>query len=140
MDYSDYFDYSMDDGDLFAEENVEKSKFSQILAECKQDKDGRYIIGDIKTINALIAEIKIDPEEPDPEMQYVRNTLIQARKIISGGDIAVWSSDGAEVYHEISIADRVFDDDVTIEDDDEITNNNANPSLAQSHDDGHEYI
>ena len=26
---------------------------------------------------------------------------------------------GAEVYHEISIADRVFDDDVTIEDDDE---------------------
>ena len=119
MDYSGYFDYQMDDDEVFAEEDVEESKFSQILAECKQDKDGRHIIGDMKTINALIAEIKIDPEEPDPEMQYVKNTLVQARKIISGGDIAVWSPDGAEVYHEISIADRVFDDDVTIEDDDE---------------------
>ena len=119
MDYSDYFDYQMDDDEVFAEEVVEESKFSQILAECKQDKDGRYIIGDMKTINVLIAEIKIDPEEPDPEMQYVKNTLVQARNIIAKGETAVWSQDGAEVYHEISIADRVFDDDVTIEDDDE---------------------
>lgn len=137
----DEYDDIYEEGVGQPEDELSGDKFAKILEGCKKDSDGRYIFEDVKTINSLINLIKTDPEEPNPEMEYVRKTLIEARNIVAAGDKAAWNTDGAEKFVEPTIADSVLDGNgVIVEDDEEITNNDANPSLAQSHDDGHEDI
>jgi hypothetical protein len=79
----------------------------------------------------LIKEIKIDPEEPDPEARYLKNTLVEAKRIVRNGDIAVWNEDGAEKYTEMPIGDSILENEavmnaeVTIEDDDHDNHDNS---------------
>ena len=70
----------------------------------------------LKARGVLVEQSRIKDVDPVGTVrkcnEYAPDVAVSIHNNAGGGD-------GAEVYHEISIADRVFDDDVTIEDDDE---------------------
>ena len=95
--------------ELELKDNLEKN-----IKTVVYDRGGYIYHGIIKELaeaarEAGISTLGFSDHIPNPEMEYVKKTLIEARNIVAAGDKAAWNTDGAEKFAEPTIADSVLD-------------------------------